>query len=151
VGLDPQWETNPNNNPGNATFTYSTTNQALDPVSDFGLVTSLISSGAGAPQHENLCLQNVTVNPGDSFLVTVHSDINTGYNGGLKVSALPSDSDFDFGATIFLAGSSCGTAYPTPTIVKAFHENGAAYTDADDPSGLTTATSDLTFTVKQPN
>lgn len=127
VGLDPQWQTNPSGNPGNATFTYTTAGE-LDPVTDFSLITSLINSGTGTPQHEVLCLQNVNLAAGDSFLATVHSEIIS----GIAVSSLPSDGDFDFSATIFAPGSSCGTAYATPSIIS--------------PSNP--ATSTLTYTVK---
>jgi len=146
VGLDPEWQTNPNNNPGNATFVYTTSGE-LDPTTDFSGITTLITSSNGTAQGETLCLQNVTVASGASLLATVHSELNTGYNGGLTISLLPTDGDFDFGATIFAPGSGCKTAYPTPSIVNAFHENGSGYSDTDDPSGATTATSDVTFTV----
>jgi hypothetical protein len=129
VGLDPEWQTNPSNNPGNATFTYMTSGE-LDPTTDFSLITSLIHSG-GTPQHEVLCLQNVTLPASSSFLTTVHSEINTGYDGGLTVPLLPSDGDFDFNATIFEPGTSCSVAYPTPSIIS--------------PSNP--ATSTLTYTV----
>ena len=146
VGLDPEWQTNPNNNPGNATFVYTTTGE-LDPTTDFSGITTLITSSSGTAKGETLCLQNITVAPGASLLATVHSELNTGYSGGLTISLLPADGDFDFGATIFQPGSGCTTAYPTASIVNAFHENSSGYSDIDDPSGATTATSDVTFTV----
>jgi hypothetical protein len=144
VGLDPDWETNPHDNPGNATSVYTQSGE-LDPVTNFNEVTSLMG-GTGTPEKEKLCLQSVMLPANSSYLVTVHSELN---NSGLTVSALPSDLDFDFGGTIFQAGSTCTTTFPTPNIVNAFHENASGYIDTDDPSGVTTATSDLPFTVKQ--
>src|SRR4030095_4761509 len=75
--LDSRWETNPNNNPGNAVFTYSA-NGEIDPdtfdIEDFG---------AQAAQKQNLCLKNVTVPAGKSFLATVHSGVIKGLNVAL--------------------------------------------------------------------
>jgi len=108
VGLDPQWSTQPQGNPGNATFTYTTAGE-FDP-STFNLA----AFGAGTPQGQTLCLSNVTLPAGDSFLTRVHSAIIS----GTPVSSLPSDSDFNFRATLYPAGSNCsgtplGLAGPT--------------------------------------
>jgi hypothetical protein len=97
VGLDPEWETNPHNNPGNATFTYFTTGE-VDP-STFNLA----AFGTGTGQGEALCMTNVTLPGNESFLTTVHADIIS----GISTSSLPSDSDFDFSATMYPAGSGC--------------------------------------------
>jgi hypothetical protein len=147
MGLDPEWQTNPSGNAGNATFFYTQSGE-LDPVADFNLVSSLITSSTGTSQHEAVCLQNVTLPAGQSYLVTVHSEIRD----GLTIAQLPiaPDSDFDFGTTIFAAGSHCTNPYAQASIVNAFHENDSGYSDIDDPSGATTATSDMTFIVKQP-
>jgi hypothetical protein len=107
VGLDPDWETNPHSNPGNATFTYFTTGE-VDP-STFNLTTF----GTGTPQGEALCLTNVTLPGNESFLTTVHSDIIS----GLSTSLLPSGNDFDFSATLYQAGSGCaGTPLGSGTV-----------------------------------
>jgi hypothetical protein len=51
VGLDPQWQTIPNNNPGNATFTYTTAGE-VDPSTftsggqQFPLSASLFNAGS---------------------------------------------------------------------------------------------------------
>jgi hypothetical protein len=106
VGLDPQWQTIPNNNPGNATFTYTKAGE-VDP-STFNLA----AFGTGTPQGQAVCLSNVTLGPGDSFLATVHSAIMS----GITVTSLPMDSDFDFPASLSNAGSSCGTLLPTSLV-----------------------------------
>lgn len=100
VTLDPNWVTNPSGNPGNATFTYLTTGE-VDP-STF----NLSAFGTGTAKGTNLCLTNVSLPGGDSFLTTVHSGIASGLSG----SSLPSDNDFDFSVTLFQANSSCGTS-----------------------------------------
>ena len=97
VGLDPKWQTIPNNNPGNATFTYDI-NGEVDP-SNLGVV----AFGSGTPSGETTCLRNVVLPVGDSFLATVHSAILSGFS----VSSLPADKDFDFSAGLYNAGSSC--------------------------------------------
>jgi hypothetical protein len=143
VGLDPEWQTNPHDNPGNATFTYmnNSTVQEIDPGT-----FNITALGSGAPQGESLCLSNVTLPAGQTFLAMVHSELNTHFNGNLTVSLLPADSpaDFDFNATIFQPNSSCGVAYPTPSIIN------ADQVDAPSPANPAEATSDLTFTVHQP-
>lgn len=102
VTLDPEWRTNPHDNPGNAVFTYTTTGE-VDP-STF----NLSAFGTGTPQHQNLCIRNVTLPAGDSFLTTVHSEINTSYNGGLTVSLLPTNPNaFTFSVTLYPANSGC--------------------------------------------
>jgi hypothetical protein len=106
VGLDPQWQTIPINNPGNATFTYTEAGE-VDP-STFNLA----AFGTGTPQGQAVCLSNVTLGSGDSFLATVHSAIMS----GITVISLPTDSDFDFSASLFNAGSSCGTLLPTSLV-----------------------------------
>jgi hypothetical protein len=106
VGLDPQWQTVPNNNPGNATFTYTKAGE-VDP-STFNLA----GFGTGTPQGEVVCLSNITLGAGDSFLATVHTAIMS----GITVGSLPADSDFGFSARLSNAGSSCGTLLPTSLV-----------------------------------
>lgn len=97
IGLDPKFETNPSNNPGNAVFTYSTAGE-VDPDS-----FAISGFGTGTPQGQQLCLQNVTVAAGTSFLATVHAQVIK----GTLASTLPGDSDgdgknnFDFAATLY--------------------------------------------------
>lgn len=143
VGLDPEWQTNPHNNPGNATFTY-TNNSTVQQIDQNTF--NIASFGTGTAQGTNVCLTNVSLPPNQMFLVTVKSELNTGYNGGLTSSMLPTDSpaDFDFSATIFQPNSSCGTAFPTPSIIN------ANQVDTPNPVDPATATSDLTFTVHKP-
>lgn len=104
IGLDSDWSTNPSNNPGNATFTYTETGE-LDPSSVGTVLTS-----AGTPAGETLCLGNVTLPSGDSYLATVHSQINS----GILASALPANS-FTFSAALSTAGTSCASNALLPT------------------------------------
>lgn len=91
IELDPSFETNPSNNPGNAVFTYSTTGE-MDQTS-----FNLSSFGTGTAKGQQLCLQNVTVPAGSSFLTTVHSQLIK----GVLPSTLPGDKSFDFTAKLF--------------------------------------------------
>lgn len=101
VYLDPWFSTQPNNNPGNAVFTFLTAGE-IDPTA-----FNIASFGAGSGQGQNLCLQNVTVPAGSTFLATVHNSIN---NGGLA-SALPGSNVFDgFDSALTTAGASCAGA-----------------------------------------
>lgn len=108
VGLDPNWGTIPSNSAGNATFTYSAYTGDID-LSSF----NLLASGIGTPAGEALCLQNVSLPVGDSFLATVHSAINS----GISVSSLPL-ANFTFQNTLKTATTAptlCGTGTPLPT------------------------------------
>jgi hypothetical protein len=98
MGLDPLWQTNPQGNPGNATFTYTTAGE-FDPNT-----FNLAAFGAGTPQGQSLCLNNISLAANDSFLARVHTGI-----GNFAVSSLPSDGDFDFNATLFVPGACSGT------------------------------------------
>jgi hypothetical protein len=105
IALDPRFETNPNNNPGNAVFTYATGGE-VDP-STF----TIQSFGTGTPQGQNLCLQNVTVPANTSFLASVHSQVIK----GLSSAALGS-SPFTFGAATRTAGSGCAGSLDTNAV-----------------------------------
>lgn len=81
INLDPAFDTNPSNNPGNAVFTYSGgANVDADTfdINDFALAT---------PHGQLLCLNNVTVGANESFLATVHMGIRR----GMHASDLPAD------------------------------------------------------------
>ena len=117
--LDASFSTQPSNNPGNAVFTFATAGE-IDPA-----VFNIASFGASTGQGQNLCLQNVTVPDGSSFLDAVHMSINN----GMSDSALPADQTFDFSATLYNAGSSC---------------SGPLFADA----APNPATATLTFTTK---
>ena len=100
--LDSRWQTNPSDNPGNAVFTYSA-NGEISPntfdIDDFG---------AQAAQKQNLCLKNVTIPAGTSFLATVHSGVIK------KMSvALLGTQPFSFQANITQANTSCTGALST--------------------------------------
>jgi len=97
IGLDPNWNTNPSGNPGNATFTYTTEGE-FDPST-----YNLAAFGTGTAQGQSLCLSNVTLPAGDSFLTRVHSAITS----GILASGLPGDSTFDFSATLFAPNTTC--------------------------------------------
>jgi hypothetical protein len=104
VGLDPTWSTQPNNNAGNATFTYTETGE-LDPtVTGFTAPTS-----GGTKEGEAVCVQNVTLASGNSYIATVHSQINS----GTPVSSLPSA--FGFSSSLSTANTSCSSANYLPT------------------------------------
>ena len=96
IALDNRFETNPNNNPGNAVFTYATSGE-VDP-STFAIQ----SFGTGQGKGQNLCLQNVTVAPNTSFLASVHSQVIK----GLSAATLGA-SPFSFAAAVLTAGSNC--------------------------------------------
>jgi hypothetical protein len=104
VYLDAWFSTQPNNNPGNAVFTFATAGE-IDAAA-----FNIASFGTGTAQGQNLCLQNVTVPAGATFLATVHMGIN---NGQLATS-LPASSIFSgFSASVTAAGSSCGGSLST--------------------------------------
>jgi hypothetical protein len=107
VFLDSWFSTQPNNNPGNAVFTFAIGGE-IDPAA-----FNITSFGLGTPEGQNLCLQNVTVPGGSTFLATVHTSINNGW----LASALPAGGVFNgFGATLTTAASSCtGALVPVAT------------------------------------
>lgn len=98
MALDSSFSTQPSNNPGNAVRTFSTA-EALDPTS-----FDIAAFGTGTVQGQKLCLQNITVPAGHSFLDAVHMAINN----GMMVTDLPADAAFDFSATVYLPGAACG-------------------------------------------
>jgi hypothetical protein len=111
VYLDSWFSTQPTNNPGNAVFTFATAGE-ID-ASTFNIA----SFGLGTAQGQNLCLKNVTVPAGSTFLATVHTNINN----GSAASSLPANRIFSgFSANLTTAGSSCGgfliSATPNPAL-----------------------------------
>jgi hypothetical protein len=90
IGLDGSFETNPSGNPGNAVFTYTAAGEF-----DSSSFNAMLTGGTGNKQ--NLCLQNVTVPPGTSFLATVHSAVRKDW----PKTSLPADWSFDFTATVY--------------------------------------------------
>ena len=110
VYLDPRFSTQPNNNPGNAVFTFATAGE-VDAAS-----FDISAFGTGTARGQNLCLQNVVVPAGTSFLATVHIAINK----PMSVSVLtPLAGMFSgFGASLTAAGTACGgspvVAEPNP-------------------------------------
>ncbi len=103
ISLDSSFDTNPHGNPGNATFTYMKAGY-VDP-SGF----SISAFGSGTAQGEHLCLANITVPAGDTFLATVHMGILR----GMAASALPSSGMFSFQASVDTAGSTSSCANPS--------------------------------------
>ena len=65
--------------------------------------------GAGSPEGQQLCLQNVTVPDGNTFLDAVHMQIIH----KMLASALPADASFDFSAALYAPGTGC-TGAPLP-------------------------------------
>jgi hypothetical protein len=78
VALDPWFVTNPSGNPGNAVFTFSTSGE-LDPDT-----FNIGAFGTGSGQGQSLALTDITIAPGDMFLMTVHMSIRKGdtWTGG---------------------------------------------------------------------
>lgn len=109
VALDPEWSTIPGNNPGNATFAYDIAG-AVDPG------TLNMTALTGTPMGEGTCLQNVTLLAGNSYLVTVHSAIDS----GLYASSLPAIGNFSFAAELFnptTSGTGCTAGALSTTLV----------------------------------
>ena len=100
IGLDPGFSPQG----ANAVFTYTATGE-FD-TSSF----NVILLGAGTPRGQVLCLQNVTVAAGSSFLATVHSKVAD----NLPKASLPADGNFDFAATLFQNVNSACTGAPHP-------------------------------------
>jgi hypothetical protein len=113
ITLDPSFTTQPNNNPGNAVFTFATAGE-MDPAA-----FNIASFGTGTAQGQKLCLQGVSVPAGSTFLATVHMNINN----GMDASLLPASGTFSgFGATLYTAGLSCAgslVSIATPNPVSA--------------------------------
>ncbi len=121
IGLDPSWQTNPHNNPGNATFVYNTEG-AFD-IDSF----NLLEFGDGTPQGQLLCLPNVSLDGGYTFLSRVHSAIMS----RIYTTQLPTNREFVFGAALYQAGTGC-TGDPL----------GSSIVSSDNPE-----TSTLPFTI----
>jgi hypothetical protein len=103
VALDSLFTTQPNNNPGNAVFTYSMAG-AVDPGS-----FSSVSMGTGTPRGQQMCLGSLSIPAGTTLLTTVKM---TQAADGKQASELPAS--FTFGGTLYTAASSCsGALHPT--------------------------------------
>jgi hypothetical protein len=100
VGLDSGFAPNG----ANAVFTFTEVG-AFD-TSNY----TVIKAGTGTPRGQVLCLQNVTVAAGSSFLATVHSKVAD----NLPKAFLPADGTFDFTATLFQNVNSGCTGAPHP-------------------------------------
>lgn len=99
IELDNTWETNPNNNPGNAVFTYYSDE-------DIDLATYVPEvSAEKTPQGQQLCLANLYLDPGESLIATVHMQIQRGIAEGLLP---PADPGFVFKAYIREPDATCG-------------------------------------------
>ena len=102
ISLDPSFTTQPNNNPGNAVFTFATAGE-MDPAT-----FNIASFGTGTAQGQKLCLQSVSVPAGSTFLATVHMSINN----GMAATALPGGGTgpgtfSGFEGVLYTAGSVC--------------------------------------------
>lgn len=106
INIGDDWLLNPGNNPGNATFTYDTAGD-IDPT-----LFSLSLFGTGTKQGETLCLKNVTVASGDTFLATEHTQIVSGGAATSLDNYGSTPQTFNsFLATLFTANTGCsGTA-----------------------------------------
>jgi hypothetical protein len=101
IALDPKWDTQPSNGHGISTFAYALSGEVDPATYDFTTLTG------GTSQVENLCIPNVTLESGQSYLVTVHSAANTPF-------APPASGTFNFGASLSTAGSSCSSSAYLP-------------------------------------
>jgi hypothetical protein len=111
--LDSRWQTSPGGNAfGNSTFTYTTAGE-VDP-NNYGLATW----GVGSPQGQKLCINNFTLQPGDSFLMRVHSQIMN-----VSVSNLPgypAGGNFSFSSLLIAPNTGCtGSLLPTTLVSPA--------------------------------
>jgi hypothetical protein len=123
IGGNNNWQTIPLNNPGNATCSYNESGEVDDPATSFTLPSS------GTPQAQALCLPNVTVLAGHSYLVTVHSSIASPLN-------LPTTpGTFPFSATLYTPATLGCSGNLLPNVVG--------------PSNP--ATSNLSYTVHVPS
>ena len=106
IGLDPNFATNAT---GNGVFTYSTTGEE-DPGS-----FNLSSFGAGTKQGQQLCLQNVTVPAGKSFLATARNQVGD----NVLAANLPADGYFRFAASLYDTVNGNCTGALEPGVVSA--------------------------------
>jgi hypothetical protein len=108
IGLDSSFSVSSNGNP---VKTY--TAAGVFDIDDF----EAMMTNDGAPNGQNLCLQNVTVSGNASFLATVHSKVRDNW----PQASLPNDESFDFTATLYEnTNAGCGGAVhsqasPNPT------------------------------------
>jgi hypothetical protein len=100
IGLDPGFS------PNGANAVFSFTEAGAFDTSNY----NVILSGTGTPRGQVLCLQNVTVPAGSSFLATVHSKVAD----NLPKGSLPADGTFDFAATLFQNVNAGCTGAPHP-------------------------------------
>jgi len=106
IGLDSSFSTNG----GNAVKSYTAAGEFDS--SNF----NTILSGTGTPNGQSLCLQNVIVAPGMSFLATAHSKVQDNW----PQTSLPADGSFDFAARLYqqvnagCSGSLHSLASPNP-------------------------------------
>lgn len=99
IDLDPTWETNPNNNPGNAVFTYYS-DEEIDLAT---YVPEVLAETT--PQGQQLCLSNLYLNPDESLIATVHMQVQR----GIPSSTLPmSPDEFVYSASIYEPDTICG-------------------------------------------
>lgn len=106
IGLDRHFGTNPEGNPGNATFIY-TAHDTIDPDN-----FDITAFGAGQKQGEALCLANLSVGGGDSFLATVHMGIYKGAWDGGSTGAFGFSGEIDVANSVALSSCSGGTLHP---------------------------------------
>jgi hypothetical protein len=99
IVLDSRFRTNPHGNPGNAIHTYDSDGIENDSPFDF------TAFGNEAGMGQNLCIENVTVRAGTSYLATVHSQVVP-----KLASALLGDSPFHFQAWLTAPNTTCAGA-----------------------------------------
>jgi hypothetical protein len=88
IGLDSSFSINPNGNP---VKTYTATG-----AFDLENFEDMMTNG-GAPNGQNLCMQNVIVPGNASFLATVHAKVKDSW----PQTSLPADGSFDFAASVY--------------------------------------------------
>jgi len=88
IGLDSSFSTSSNGNPV----------QSFSEAGEFDTTNfNILMTGTATPNQQNLCLQNVTVAAGSSFLATVHSKVKDSW----PQTSLPTDKTFDFSASLY--------------------------------------------------
>lgn len=114
ITLDPNFDTHPSGNPGQAVFTFCTadstdcTTTASVTTANFLSTYASGSFGTGTGHRQALCLTSLTVPDGKTFLATVHMAIKDE-----PASSLPQPAFFGWSAALTSAGASCGGSLVT--------------------------------------
>jgi hypothetical protein len=100
ITLDPSYETNPSNNPGNAVFTYLL--GGMVDIEDFAIESFFNKT----PQGQTLCLEDVELIGEHTSLTTVHMGVKRGVLQE-ELTGFGGEQKFSFTAEIFAPGTGC--------------------------------------------